>query len=234
MYRIVPDTAPTVNLEQLKEILLSTNEEELKANEWIFEGCSKFLDQKGYSHETVAYASYPRTGNTFLRMYLEEVTGTATGSDMPLSVAFEMQLFGLKGEDHTGNSVWIAKTHHPLPTGLQAVPITTSQIITCVRNPFDAIISAYHHCATHTQSFRLKEGFHLDTADFFDKFVLKSAEMYKKYIEVLIKDAKDKKVALHILRFEDLLEKPCDVLGDAFKFILKTDSIAGKNIERRI
>jgi len=61
-----------------------------------------------------------------LRKYLEEVTGTVTGSDMPIFVSFPMQLVGLKGEDHTGNSVWIAKTHHPFPNGPKKAPITTS------------------------------------------------------------------------------------------------------------
>jgi hypothetical protein len=30
---------------------------------------------------SITYTSYPRSGNTFLRKYLENITGIATGSD---------------------------------------------------------------------------------------------------------------------------------------------------------
>lgn len=32
----------------------------------------------------VAYDTYPRMGNSFLRKYLQMITGVATGSDQPI------------------------------------------------------------------------------------------------------------------------------------------------------
>jgi hypothetical protein len=40
----------------------------------------------------VSYASYPRSGNTFLRKYLESITGIATGSDMVMKFTLNTAL----------------------------------------------------------------------------------------------------------------------------------------------
>jgi len=52
----------------------------------------KFLDKKlDMVGDRVALASYPRTGNSFLRKILEQITGVFTGSDMPLDITFPLQ-----------------------------------------------------------------------------------------------------------------------------------------------
>ena len=43
---------------------------------------TKFLSTKPKS--TVAFASYPRSGNSFLRKYIDNITGVATGSDVQM------------------------------------------------------------------------------------------------------------------------------------------------------
>ena len=53
--------------------------------EELISGKSKFLDSKiSMIGNRVAFTSYPRTGNSFLRKILENITGVFTGSDMPL------------------------------------------------------------------------------------------------------------------------------------------------------
>jgi hypothetical protein len=53
--------------------------------ESLISGKTKFLDSKvNMAGNRVAFASYPRTGNSFLRKILENITGVFTGSDMPL------------------------------------------------------------------------------------------------------------------------------------------------------
>ena len=37
-------------------------------------------------NNSVALASFPRTGNSFLRKIIEQVTGVFTGSDMPIDL----------------------------------------------------------------------------------------------------------------------------------------------------
>lgn len=43
-----------------------------------------FLNGKDFKNK-VAFTSYSRSGNTFLRKYLEEITGVCTGSDGDIS-----------------------------------------------------------------------------------------------------------------------------------------------------
>ena len=64
--------------------------------------------------ERVVFQSYPRTGNTFLRSYLEKITGVFTGTDMDIDWTF-MCIPGSLGQNITGetNRVWITKTHEP-------------------------------------------------------------------------------------------------------------------------
>lgn len=53
--------------------------------ESLISGKTNFLDSEiSMIGNRVAFASYPRTGNSFLRKILENITGVFTGSDMPL------------------------------------------------------------------------------------------------------------------------------------------------------
>jgi len=50
-----------------------------------------FLDGSAFDNK-IAYASYSRSGNTFLRRYLEKVGGIYTGSDGDLNYALHYSL----------------------------------------------------------------------------------------------------------------------------------------------
>ena len=64
--------------------------------------------------ERVAFQSYCRTGNTFLRSYLEKISGVWTGTDLDIDWTF-MAVPETLGQNITGetNRVWITKTHEP-------------------------------------------------------------------------------------------------------------------------
>ena len=90
----------------------------------------------------VAFQSYARSGNTFLRRYLEQITGLYTGSDMPMKFTFMEAIFGLLGTNTVceSKSVWICKTHYPLSIGT-SLPFTADKMIVIARNPIDVIPS---------------------------------------------------------------------------------------------
>ena len=76
---------PTINFAALKNFLLSKDLSLIGEYEYLISGKSKFLDSKiSMMGNRVAFTSYPRTGNSFLRKILENITGVFTGSDMPL------------------------------------------------------------------------------------------------------------------------------------------------------
>jgi len=56
--------------------------------------------EEGKKHEKVILTSYPRSGNTLLRTFLEKITQVHTGSDCDLRRPLNQQLkdMGLQGE----------------------------------------------------------------------------------------------------------------------------------------
>lgn len=64
-----------MSLKELKKMFLSKEVKELEKARWIFENEPKFLDGTPYKGDKVAFASFPRSGNTFLRKYFELLTG---------------------------------------------------------------------------------------------------------------------------------------------------------------
>ena len=79
-----------MNLDELVALLKSKDENEWNSKKWMFSGELRFLDNTQIKSNKIALASFPRSGNTFLRKYLDLLTGIHTGSDNTLdyNVAF--------------------------------------------------------------------------------------------------------------------------------------------------
>ena len=74
---------PTVKFSWLKELLLSKDLNREKELDWIDKEGYRFLDKsEDMRGNMVAFQSFPRCGNTFLRRFLENITGVFTGADM--------------------------------------------------------------------------------------------------------------------------------------------------------
>jgi len=140
--RAKPET-PVVNLKELEQILLSKDEKIWEEAKWIYDAyktCPKFLDGAPNKSNKIAFASFPRSGNTFLRKYFEFLTGIQTGADNTLHINIPLQMMGLKGEDIADDSVWVVKTHSPWCMPFAPL-FTANKIVTVVRNPLDVIPS---------------------------------------------------------------------------------------------
>lgn len=63
----------------------------------------------------IGLISYPKSGSTILRKYLEMITGIATGSDTGFFPKDKelMKTAGLVGEGLYDERVWIIKSHYP-------------------------------------------------------------------------------------------------------------------------
>jgi len=110
--RAKPETT-VINLESLVSLFKSKDENLWKKASWMFDGEFRFLDGESNKTNKVAFASFPRSGNTFLRKYFELLTGVQTGADNTLHNSVMLQLQGMKGEDIVDDTVWIIKTHSP-------------------------------------------------------------------------------------------------------------------------
>ena len=99
------------------------------------------------THNIVSYCSFPRMGNSFLRMYLQKVTGIATGADMTLELDVDLQLTDFKGQEIIDDSVWIRKSHDP-KMNPNNITNKCNKVICCVRNPYDTIFSLINFMPT--------------------------------------------------------------------------------------
>ena len=70
-----------INLKKLMALFKSKDEQLWQRAKWIFDGEFRFLDGEPNLSNKVAFCSFPRSGNSFLRRYLELLTGIASGSD---------------------------------------------------------------------------------------------------------------------------------------------------------
>jgi hypothetical protein len=63
---------------------------------WMFDGKLRILDGKPTDGDFILFNSVPRSGNTFMRRYLELITGIATGGTLPTNWVWLCQ--GMIGE----------------------------------------------------------------------------------------------------------------------------------------
>ena len=113
--------------------------------------------------------TYMRSGNTFLRKYLELITMVPTGTDMH-TPPMNMQMTGLIGEEVSDDSVWVIKSHEPMRICNER-DFTTNKIIITARNPFDVIVSCVHFLETKTHDKQIVNDFAKEDPDFFDETI---------------------------------------------------------------
>lgn len=107
-----------------------------------------------------ALASYPRSGNTWLRTLIEKSTGYQTSS-----VYCDTSLSSFKAECFQSN-LFLMKTHEEnTSVAIQNRPKSYDQFIYLVRNPFDAILSYYHYSESEKNVVKKKRNSHESSLD---------------------------------------------------------------------
>ena len=81
--------------------------------DWIENEPARFLDDTvDMTGNKVGLASLMRSGNSFMRKFLEAITGITTGGELKRDIL--LQSVGFMGEGHSAdNRVWVSKSHHP-------------------------------------------------------------------------------------------------------------------------
>ena len=205
-----PNT-PVVNLKRLLYVLKSKDENLWEESKWMFDGSRRYLDGETNASNKIAFCSFPRSGNTFLRKYLELLSGIETGADLPLHVNVMLQMAGLKGEEIVNDTVWVVKSHTPW-YWKKAIQFTANKMIVVVRNPLDSCMSYLHmtSCLNHSG----KTPFDFETAypNFFDWWVKHCCTKIKEWMAVTMNDAKFRNIPVLFVRFEDLVMNPAPEL----------------------
>jgi len=226
-----PET-PTVNFNDLKDILLSNDLSRLEELDWISKGL-RFLDGKvNMKGNVVALTSWPRTGNSFCRRFIELCTGIYTGSDMNAKQSLMLQMMGMAGEQTADDTVWITKTHHSLkmPFGID---FKANKQICIVRNPIDIFPSMANLLNSGSHSLVPKEKFHEDLKEFWNGFIERTAPMLAEYHRIMTQKVATT-IPTYYITYEDLKRGSEPVVLEMFRFLLDVPSIEGTVAEAKI
>ena len=113
---IVPSTDETLNLDELLDFFRSTDLSRYEKEKAKFFGPSaRYTTGNAVEQMKVLFATYPRSGNSMMRKYFENISGLVTGTDNDVNhpPVIALQFSGLKGEGIKDSSTWINKTHFP-------------------------------------------------------------------------------------------------------------------------
>ena len=168
----------------------------------------QFLDGRStnedFEHDSVIMSSYPRSGNTLLRAYLEKIMGLVSGSDCDISKKLNVALMnmGLAGEGLVDKRVWVIKTHYPERYG--KTKFGAERCILLVRSPLDCITSLFNMVCSGSHDCSISEDDYVKFADHWSQFISQEIGVWKDFHEFWLKA----KIPVHIIRFEDILERP--------------------------
>ena len=157
-------------------------------------------------HKT-CLVSYPRSGNSFVRRRLEQMTGIITGSDSRPNRTLSKALLrcGFIGEGICDDSVFIVKSHFPERLGYRI--FNSHRILLLVRNPFAAIESYFHMGLTNTHNKSLSDQVRHSSkiSELFHEFLINEVKVWKMFYEYWLEESRKQGVPLMMIRFEDLL-----------------------------
>ena len=230
---VCPTGAKTINFNKLIEVLKSSDAKLFDDNKWMFDGDFKFLDGQKLPSK-IAFNTFPRSGNSFLRKYMEQMTGISTGATVHLHTSTSLQIQGLKGEAIIDDRTWIIKAHHPMDIPL-ATSFKSDKVVCCIRNPLDVFVSFASLGNTLSHTGQPPYSYSKDYPAWWDWFVKLQAVQHAKYFETMLRHCnKENQNPIYIVRYEDLVDNPREQLEGIYKFLLDLDDLKGTNAERRL
>lgn len=176
-------------------------------------GDSKYLENLN-DFPKIGLIFYENSGENLLRFYLEQVIKIKTGSNIK---TLHNNIFKTSSQNQENiENYWVIASDYPLRNKDEYHPTYISSAIILVRNPIDLIMSK-----------TLKETFTLDEAmEKIDNLIDEWKEFYKFWIE--------SPIPVHIVRYEDLLYEPSEILTEICKFLLGIKSIANTKLDYAI
>jgi len=168
------------------------------------------------SVEVMALASYPGSGNTWIRYLIEGASGMFTGSIYNDQKIYQAGHWG-ENRNYLDGTTILQKTHHrslyslsnkTLQWRINHIKKFKGRAVLVIRNPFDAILSYYNYRGTHSHTKKLNSSAFL-TPKFKDFAYTGITRWYE-----LIEDWIDYGTQVHIVFYEDLKESPVRVITD--------------------
>ncbi|KAF2363004.1 Sulfotransferase domain [Trinorchestia longiramus] len=165
----------------------------------------KFVDPPG---QVSALASFPGSGNTWLRYLLQQVTGYHTGS---VYKDFALMKNGFPAESISNGSVIIVKTHE---YGEQ-MRAPFSRAILIIRDPYQAILAEFNRQSGGHIGHAQPDKYSKDNGKYWSTFVHNKALSWTNtYLDWL-----QFKGPLHVLFYEDLVENLANEMNKILEFL---------------
>jgi len=191
------------------------------------------LDGEHIVGNKVCFTSFPRSGNSFLRKYLQLLTGLPTGSDNSLHTDTILQMQGMKGEDLVDDTCWIVKSHFPWIMPF-APRFTVNKILMIVRNPTESCVSWMHLCNTANHSTKIPFDVPTTYPNYWQWWVRDCMKHMKDHYQTYLDDARFRRAPILFVRFEDLVVNPEPELMKIMSFLLNEKDLEGSNAQRRV
>lgn len=154
------------------------------------------------------------SGENLLRFYLEKIFRVKTGCNIKKEYNNDKNLIYKSSENIYLN--WIIASDYPHRNKEEYMTANISSAILLVRNPIDLIMSKI-----------LRESYFLeDAVSKIDVMINEWKEFYKYWINAPI--------PVHIVRYEDLLYEPYDIVKQLSKFLLGNKTIENTKLEYSI
>ena len=189
----------------------------------------KFFDAaENEDQDTCLMVSFPRSGNTLLRAYLEKITGLTSGSDCDITKKLNKDLMnmGLAGEGLVDKRVWVVKSHYPERYG--KTKFYSERAILLVRNPLDCITSLYNMVCTGSHNKSISDNDFKKFPQLWSEFIQQDITVWKDFHDFWL----NAKIPVHIVRYEDIVTNPEPTLRELLKFILNQEDLSGTKVEQ--
>ena len=228
-------TSATLNFDKLRELFLSKDLSRCAEFDWMKEESNRFLDGTvDMLPHSVAFSSYPRAGNSFLRRYFETITGITTGSNFANQTIteFQLRMQGLKGGDCVcdDNTVWITKIH-PLVYPRVNQEFSAAKQIALFRNPIDLLVSYFNMVVLLSHSLEATKPL-TEIEEWHTVFVPTMVRRIKEFFVNV--QATAEQIPTFYVTYEQLILTPEQTLTEMFQFLLGVDSLEGTVIQQRI
>ena len=135
---------------------------------------------------------------------------------------------GLAGEGLVDKRVLVIKSHYPERYG--KTKFGAERAILLVRSPLDCITSLFNMICTGSHDLSISDKTYAKFPNQWLEFVRQEITVWKDFHEFWLKA----KIPVHIVRYEDIVQKPVLIMIELIKFILNIKSIDGTKIERYI
>ena len=106
--------------------------------------------------------------------------------------------------------------------------------MTVIRNPFDVFVSWINLVGLCNHNSKAPFDYEKDYPEWWDWWVRDCATLMAKWFEVVMRDARLRKVPTIWVRYEDLCTEPEENLNNIMKFLIGVNDVTGTNAERRV